>query len=103
MNRNRLHGAVIAALLFTSTRPAAAQVAPPTVPRNLEVPAGYEPFQLGHALGTQNYICLPSGSGFGWTFFGPQAILFSDYGVQVATHFLSSNPFENDTARATWT
>ena len=77
---------------------------PPPVPPKLEVPAGHRPFLLGHASGTQNYICLPTkaNSDFAWTLFGPQATLFNDYGVQIITHFLSPNPEENGTARATW-
>ena len=55
---------------------AAADLVPPPVPPNLEVPAGNQAFLEGHAIGTQNYICLPSGSGFAWTLFGPQATLF---------------------------
>lgn len=72
------------------------------VPAGLEVPAGNKPFLVGHATGTQNYICLPSGSGFAWTFFGPQATLLNDNDRQIITHFLSSNPYEGGTARATW-
>ena len=34
--------------------------AQPAVPANLEVPAGHSVFLVGHASGTQNYICLPS-------------------------------------------
>jgi len=34
--------------------------------------------------------------------FGPQATLFNDDGMQIITHFLSPNPEENGTARATW-
>jgi hypothetical protein len=82
---------------------AAAQVVtPPTVPANLEVPAGNIPFLIAHAVGTQNYVCLPTSSGYTWTFFGPQATLFDDIGQQVTTHFLSPNPAENGTPRATW-
>src|SRR4029450_3051267 len=44
----------------------------------------------------------PDASGFAWTFFGPQATLFNDDFKQVITHFLSSNPFEGGTPRATW-
>ena len=36
----------------------------PPLPSNLQVPAGNTAFFKGHAIGTQNYICLPSTSGF---------------------------------------
>ena len=68
------------------------------VPVGLEVPAGNRAFSEGDAIGTQDYICLPSG----WTFFGPQATLFNERDKQIITHFLSPNPFENGTPRATW-
>jgi len=71
-------------------------------PDNIQVPAGNTAFLEGHAVGTQNYICLPSGAGFAWTFFAPQATLFDDDDEQVITHFLSPNPHEADTPRATW-
>jgi hypothetical protein len=78
-------------------------VTPPPVPPNIQVPAGNKAFLEGHAVGTQDYICLPSGSDFAWTFFGPQATLFNDDDKQVViTHFLSTNPFEGGTPRATW-
>jgi len=78
------------------------KIMPPPVPSNIQVPAGNKAFLEGHAIGTQDYICLPSDSGFAWTFFGPQATLFNDDDKQVITHFLSSNPFESGTPRATW-
>ena len=81
---------------------AEAQVIPPQVPANLEVEHGNTPFLVGHALGTQNYICLLAPKGFAWTFFGPQATLFGDDSLQLTTHFLSANPDENGTPRATW-
>ena len=82
---------------------AAAQVVtPPAVPANLEVPDGTIPYLMAHAEGTQNYVCLPTSSGYTWTFFGPQATLFDDGGQQVTTHFLSPNPAEGGTPRATW-
>ena len=68
------------------------------VPAGLEVPAGNRAFREGDAIGTQDYICLPSG----WTFFGPQATLFNERDRQIITHFLSPNPFENGTPRVTW-
>lgn len=78
------------------------RVTPPPVPSNINVAAGKKAFLEGHAIGTQDYICLPSGAGFAWTFFGPQATLFDGPDKQVATHFLSPNPFESGTPRATW-
>jgi hypothetical protein len=82
---------------------AAAQVVtPPAVPANLEVPDGNIPYLIARADGTQNYVCLPTSSGYTWTFFGPQATLFVDVDQQVTTHFLSPNPAESGTPRATW-
>jgi Protein of unknown function (DUF3455) len=77
-------------------------VTPPPVPSNIRVPAGNKAFLKGFAVGTQNYICLPSGAGFAWAFFGPQATLFDDDDKQIITHFLSPNPVESGTPRATW-
>jgi len=93
--------ATVTMLAFTVAVPRAeAHVVPPPVPANLEV--SDRPFLIGHAYGTQNYVCLLGNSGFAWTFFGPQATLFNDEGRQVITHFLSANPDENGTLRATW-
>jgi hypothetical protein len=77
-------------------------VTPPVVPAAIQVPAGNVAFLEGHAVGTQNYICLPSGAGVAWILFGPQATLFNDKDGQIITHFLSSNPFEGGTSRPTW-
>jgi Protein of unknown function (DUF3455) len=91
------------AFTISPLRPAyAAAIVPPPVPSNLEVPAGNQAFLEGHAVGTQNYICLPAGAGVAWTLFGPQATLFNDHDRQIITHFLSPNPDESGTARATW-
>jgi hypothetical protein len=73
----------------------------PSVPSNLVVPAGYWAYLVAHAEGTQNYVCVVGRSGFGWTFFGPQATLF-DGDEQLMTHYLSPNPDESGAARATW-
>jgi hypothetical protein len=78
------------------------RVTPPAVPANIQVPAGSKAFLVGHAIGTQDYICLPSGTGFAWTFFAPQATLFTDDDRQVITHFLSPDPFESGMPRPTW-
>lgn len=74
----------------------------PQVPSDLQPPAGQLPFLIGHASGTQNYSCLPSGAGYAWTLFGPQATLFDGGDEQIVTHFLSANPAENGALRATW-
>jgi hypothetical protein len=73
--------AAIAAACMISLSPpvyATGGLVPPPVPANLEVPAGNKVFLKGHAIGTQNYICLCSASGCAWTFFGPQATLFNE-------------------------
>ena len=85
----------------------AASVTPPPVPTGLEVPAGNTAFLVGHAVGTQNYICLPAGSGFVFALFTPEATLFRDNDRQIITHFFSPNlaPDLGETARtirATW-
>lgn len=94
--------ALVAALAVASPQAAGNDVIPPNVPAGIAITDGSIAYLIGHAEGTQNYICLPSGSGFAWTLFGPQATLFDDYGRQIITHFLSGNPEENWTLRATW-
>jgi hypothetical protein len=104
--KNTLPFVFVTALVLTFTaalpRPAAAGPVIPPVPPVLQVPAGNTLYLKGQAFGTQDYICLPSGSEFAWTFFGPQATLFDNDERQIITHFLSPNPFEKDTPRATW-
>jgi Protein of unknown function (DUF3455) len=93
------------AVAFTPSQPAPAHAdhaTRPAVPPTLEVSAGNKAFREGAAIGTQDYIYLPSGSGFTWTFFGPQATLFNKRDEQIITHFLSPNPLENGTPRVTW-
>jgi len=93
------------AVAFTLSLPQPAhadRVTPPPVPAGLEVPAGNRAFLVGRATGTQNYVCLPSGPGFAWTLFTPQATLFTDHERQLITHFFSPNPVEGGTIRAAW-
>lgn len=73
---------------------------PPDVPDILQVPAGHRLFRVGHAVGTQNYVCLSTG----WASpaYGPQATLFNDENEQNMTHYLSPNPDEMNTPRPTW-
>ena len=49
------------AFTVAAQRATAARLTPPPVPAKLEVEEGNEAFLVGHAIGTQNYICLPSG------------------------------------------
>ena len=96
--------AVIAGVTLgiAAVQAAAPVIVPPSVPSNLEVPPGSTVYLVGHARGTQNYLCLPKGDKFAWTLFGPQATLFDNNGSQQITHFLSANPGESGTPRPTW-
>jgi Protein of unknown function (DUF3455) len=79
------------------------RVTPPPVPAILEVEEGNEAFLVGHAIGTQNYVCLPSGNSFAWSLFTPEAVLFDDDERQIITHDFGPNPFEAGTpTRAVW-
>jgi hypothetical protein len=81
---------------------ASADVTPPAVPANLAVPDTARPYLIGHASGTQAYVCMPTRNGAAWSFYGPQATLFDTSNEQTMTHFLSPNPDENGALRATW-
>jgi len=96
-------------------RPARADggITPPALPDDMvPVPAGNKLFLGTHAVGTQNYVCKPSGAGVAYVLFTPQATLFDEDGGQVITHFNSPNPLEPNTdpkvvapegtIRATW-
>jgi hypothetical protein len=79
------------------------RIEPPAVPADLEVEEGNEAFLVGHATGTQNYVCLPTATGFAWSLFTPEATLFDDRGQQITTHFFSPNPVEGGlVVRAAW-
>jgi len=85
-------------------------VTPPPVPANIQVQAGNKAFLVGHAVGTQNYVCLPSGTGVKFVLFTPEATLFKseDNTKQLITHYFSPNlnPADQDeiidTIRVTW-
>jgi hypothetical protein len=88
-------------------------ITPPPLPDGMApVPAGNKLFLGTHAVGTQNYVCQPSGAGVAYVLFTPQATLFGEDGVQIITHFNSPNPDEPNTdpkvvapqgtIRATW-
>jgi Protein of unknown function (DUF3455) len=95
--------ALALAFMVSLAQPAHVEnVTPPPVPANIQVPAGNKLFFVGHGVGTQNYVCLPSATGVKFILFTPQATLFSDDQKELTTHYFSPNPFENSTIRATW-
>jgi hypothetical protein len=77
-------------------------IEPPPVPADIVVEEGNEPYLVGHAAGTQNYVCLPSGSSVAWVLFTPQATVYDERDRQIQTHFFSPNPIEGGTVRAAW-
>ena len=88
---------VMAMTLSISHGALAHEVEPPRVPADLEVPEGNVAFLKGAATGTQNYACTPSGSGFAWVLFTPEATLFNRADKQTITHFFGPNPDEPNT------
>ena len=91
---NRYATVAILAFLIALPRIAYAQrPTPPPVPTEIEVPTGYRPFLVGHAVGTQGYVCVAVGKAFRWTPFGPHATLFNHEGRQQSTHFLDPTPY----------
>jgi hypothetical protein len=101
--------ALAVAFTVSLSQPAHAEkVTPPPLPPGLaEVPAGNTAFLVGHAVGTQNYVCLPADFGFAFALFTPEATLFLDNDKQIITHFFSPNlspipPETLGTIRATW-
>ncbi len=91
-----------------ATAIASAQVTPPPVPSTIQVPDGNVAYMKGHAVGTQNYTCVPVNGVYTWKG-APQATLFMTLKVfnteiqqQILTHYLSMNPTEGGTPRPTW-
>jgi len=90
--------ALAMAFAVSSPAHAAGKVFPPTdVPDNLKADEGSHPFLVGHAFGTQNYVCAPSANGLvAYVLFTPEATLVNDDLDQVITHFFSPNPDPSD-------
>ena len=92
--------ALVLGCAFGAVTNAAAQtIKPPTTPTDITPPPGNTAFLVGHALGTQGYVCLPKDAGASWTVnpARPQATLFASFfgqDVQIISHFLSpdTNP-----------
>jgi Protein of unknown function (DUF3455) len=104
VNRLAALGFVLFGCAFgTVTHAAAQNIAHPTTPADLTPPPGNSAFLLGHGVGTQGYVCLPSGAGASWTVKGarPEATLFEKFfghDIQIITHFLSPNTNPNEAA-----
>ena len=100
----------------TVTNAVALPFTPPPTPTLITPEEGNSAFLVGHAVGTQGYVCLPTSVGAStasWTVSParPEATLFLSPGgnsVQIITHFLSPNENPNDPTRpvpfgnATW-
>ncbi|HWC15779.1 MAG TPA: DUF3455 domain-containing protein [Terriglobales bacterium] len=108
---------MIACTLGIAVHSQAQTLTPPTTPTLITPPEGSTGFLVGHALGTQGYVCLPTSEGAStasWTVNNarPEATLFTDvFGqqIQIITHFLSPNTHPNKFApsplafgNATW-
>src|SRR5260370_21195458 len=81
----------------TVTNAAARRITPPTTPPIITPPAGNSAFLVGHAVGTQGYVCLPNGAGPSWTSkpSRPEATLFTRFfgaAVHIPNHFLNPHP-----------
>jgi hypothetical protein len=77
-------------------------VTPPPAPDRLHVPDGNEAYLIGHAFGSQDYVCAASGSGVAFVLTTPEAVLFNNPAHRIINHFFSANPFEAGAVRATW-
>jgi hypothetical protein len=101
----------------TVTHAGAQKITSPTTPSAITPPAENSAFLVGHAVGTQGYICLPTSTGAStasWTVNAarPEATLYVkvfDRYEEVVTHFLSPDTNPNGSApnplpfgNATW-
>jgi hypothetical protein len=97
---------VLGCAFGTVTHAEAQTIATPTTPNAITPPVGNSAFLLGHAVGTQGYVCLPtstSASTASWTVNAsrPEATLFLNvfgWYEEVVTHFLSSDTNPNQSA-----
>ncbi len=99
-----------------ATHAQAQSIPSPTTPVLITPPAGNKAFLVGHAFGTQGYVCFPTSpdaSTASWTLKPPrpEATLFQNFfglQFQIVTHFLSPdenpNGIQNPTpfGNATW-
>ena len=106
MNKTkRFRSLPVAALVmlgYAGSYAAPQKITPPTTPATITPPAGNSAFLVGHAVGTQGYVCLPTSTGASWTVNGsrPEAVLSANSPVQdfEITHFLSPDTNPNEFA-----
>ena len=81
---------------------AAQKITAPTTPATITPPAGNSAFLVGHAEGTQGYVCLPTTTGASWTVNAsrPEAILSASSSGKnfEIIHFLSQDTDPNENA-----
>jgi Protein of unknown function (DUF3455) len=90
----------------TVTHAEAQAITTPTTPNAITPPAGNSAFLVGHAVGTQGYVCLPTSAGAStasWTVNAsrPEATLYVkvfNRFEEVVTHFLSPDTNPNTSA-----
>ena len=103
MNKTqRFRSLLVAVLALCFAGCAARKCRFPPTPAVITPPAGNSRFLVGHAEGTQGYVCLPTSTGASWTanVSRPEAILsVSSSGKHFEiTHFLSPNTNPNPSA-----
>jgi len=109
--RTRLCGLLATALALGCTFAAVSnaqgqRLTPPDTSTTITPPVGNSLFLVGHATGTQGYVCLPTSTGAStasWTVKNarPEATLFVrvfGQDIQIITHFLSPDTNPNDVA-----
>jgi hypothetical protein len=96
---------MLGCVLGAATQAQAQNITSPPTPAIITPPAGNSAFLLGHAEGTQGYVCLPTGAGAStasWTVNSarPEASLFTSLGREfpIINHFLSSDTNPNEAA-----
>lgn len=98
--------AFVLGFAFATITVSAQTVTPPPTPTNITPGPGNTAFLLGHAFGTQGYICIPSAPGATTAVWNsnsarPEATLFTTFfgrQVQIITHFLSKDAAPNGNA-----
>lgn len=87
---------------YPGTDAAAQESLSPTTPAAITPPAGNSAFVVGHAVGTQGYVCLPTSTGASWTVNAsrPEAVLTANFTRRdfEINHFLSPNTNPNEFA-----